>query len=159
MSTCPNLKDGVCAIATSIAGEAVYPCNKACESCAGNETPRAINMVTVGLAIERVVRSGKSPERITRDFGHVLQAKKTFPTKVISYAKAVAQWVAQGFPVREEEEVQRLFYSVCKKCPLRQETSQEEVLYCKSCGCVLSPDPSIQNKLFFENQHCPLGKF
>ncbi len=157
--TCPHLQHSRCAIAESMAAEVITPDPRACAACAVAKNPQAINKVTVGLAIAALRKHGKDPANLIAAHGRHLRERPTLPLRVLSYAAAVAKWAAQGAPVRSERQMRILYDEKCCKCAVREPTEQPDVSYCGPCGCVLSPDPSIRNKLFFETEHCPLGKF
>lgn len=159
MNDCPQLHGGVCRVATSMAGAEIRPEAAACDSCSAGKKPREINQVTVGLAIAELMRQGKSTQNLMNSHGHHLRERPALPLRVLSYAAAVAKWLAEGRPVRTQEHVSHLYDKKCGPCPMRQTTSQPEVSYCGPCGCVLSNDPSVTNKLYFATEHCPLGEF
>ena len=76
--------------------------------------------------------------------------------RVVSYAKAVGRWAADGRPVRDDVEVRRIFETVCRPCDrfdARRET-------CKVCGCrVRKSGSALVNKIRMATEHCPEGKW
>jgi hypothetical protein len=159
MSDCPQLQNGVCKVASSMAGSHVQAQAAACAACTNHKQPRTINKITVGMALAELLRLGKDARNLMGSHGHHINERPTLPLRVLSYATAVAKWLAQGRPVRTQEQVSQLYHEQCGKCDRREPTSQPEVSYCGPCGCVLSEDPSVTNKLYFLTEHCPLGKF
>ncbi|TWU39315.1 hypothetical protein [Novipirellula artificiosorum] len=51
MMQCPHLIDNQCRVATQMADCSVKPSAAACLDCQGCENPRAVNLVTIGMAI------------------------------------------------------------------------------------------------------------
>lgn len=159
MNECAHYERGVCKVATSMAGSEVRAQPAGCAACCSQKIPRAINRVTVGMALAELLRLGKDGRNLMASHGHHINERPTLPLRVISYAAAVAKWMLQGRPVRTQEQVTHLYREVCGRCPEREPTAQCEVSYCGPCGCVLSEDPSVTNKLYFLTEHCPQGKF
>lgn len=81
----------------------------------------------------------------------------TFGEKVKNYFGAVRQWVANGRPIRSDEEVDHLFKEHCGNGCDRYDPEKHG---CKNCGCAVSTDSSpLKNKLAMATEHCPLGRF
>jgi hypothetical protein len=151
---CPHLANNKCGIAGEMAEVDVVPELGACRACIADSRPRAVNRVTVGLAIAARKRLGLETTKLYAQRGHNIRPN-WLPVKLVSYAAALAKWLARGLPVRSEEQVKHIYRNICGPCPFREPTDQPEVSYCKiGCGCRLSDDPGIKNKIFFETEHC-----
>jgi hypothetical protein len=71
--------------------------------------------------------------------------------KATTYATAVARWIAAGFPIRSDEEVERI-YEICSACKWMHAAG-----YCQKCGCRLSKSrQAMTNKIRMATEHCPL---
>jgi hypothetical protein len=79
-------------------------------------------------------------------------AAPTLPVQIARYARAVAGWVAQGMPVRDAAEVERIFEQVCRFCALYDADGER----CTGCGCAVKPaGDALLNKIAMGTQHCP----
>lgn len=75
--------------------------------------------------------------------------------QAVSYAKAVAGWLAEGRPVRPPAEIERIF-SICQACDRYDRQGSR----CLRCGCrVNESDQAWKNKIAMATQSCPLGKW
>lgn len=69
-----------------------------------------------------------------------------------SYTKAVTRWTAAGFPVRSQEEIDRIF-TICEACP---HYVNDKRPHCRLCGCSLSKAPEgLKNKIAMATESCP----
>lgn len=66
---------------------------------------------------------------------------------------ASARWIAAGRPVRPDEEVRRIFTTICKPCPNYQELRPGRGI-CRLCGCRLNLNRGL-NKLRWATESCP----
>jgi len=89
----------------------------------------------------------KAAETIPQPPGHV--------RRVITWAQAVAGWVAAGRPERSDEEVQHIFHTFCAGSPACSWYDPHEQM-CRGCGCGVSNHKhAILNKIKMATQHCP----
>jgi hypothetical protein len=72
----------------------------------------------------------------------------------MTYAEAVAGWIAAGRPERSDEETRRIFDEHCGKCAWYDQDKQ----ICRGCGCrVMEIGRAVFNKIKMATQHCPRG--
>ncbi len=71
----------------------------------------------------------------------------------LHYVGALVRWGKAGFPVREQEEVERIEKEICRPCEQYIEGR------CKKCGCNVSTGIAIVNKIRMTTETCPLGKW
>jgi hypothetical protein len=86
------------------------------------------------------------------------------PQMIRRYASAITEWIAAGRPVRDDEEVKRI-YEICAgteennhtdKCPKFKADEGR----CSVCGCrVRNAGLAILNKAKLSTAHCPDGKW
>ena len=85
-----------------------------------------------------------------------LAAGRPFPPlvkRVGSWAKAVARWAAAGKPCRSDEEVQRIFDTLCQPCEHFRVKKQS----CNLCGCKVRRDgAAFKNKIRMATEQCAL---
>jgi len=66
------------------------------------------------------------------------------------------RWIAAGRPKRGDEQIRRIFETICRPCEhfdARRNT-------CTLCGCRCRPDgTALRNKLRMATEHCPAGKW
>jgi hypothetical protein len=75
---------------------------------------------------------------------------------VLTYAAAVAEWIAAGRPIRSDAETQSIFRVFCSHCLLYEKTRRR----CRECGCRVTPNgPAIINKIRMATQHCPIRRW
>ena len=71
--------------------------------------------------------------------------------RITRYAEAVKKWASAGFPVRDKDEVQRI-YEICKACPHYDKSRQT----CRLCGCKCNTNIfPLMNKLRMATESCP----
>ncbi|MCL2623008.1 MAG: hypothetical protein FWD31_05005 [Planctomycetaceae bacterium] len=74
----------------------------------------------------------------------------------INYTKAIARWIAEGRPVRDVEEVTRIFNEICSSCPYFNDVRQT----CKICGCrARRSGNALMNKIAMKTESCPKRKW
>jgi hypothetical protein len=72
--------------------------------------------------------------------------------RVMSYAEAVARWIAAGRPERSDKEVEEIFNTDCKPCKWFDRERQ----ICRGCGCRVTDDGfAVLNKIKMATEHCP----
>lgn len=99
--------------------------------------------------------------------------------RIINFGRAIARDVANGRARRSAELVERIFDRQCARCPLfqrpevgGQRPGEEEhgrrpppglrpptSGLCTHCGCHVSPRVDELNKLHWQSEKCPLGKW
>lgn len=95
-----------------------------------------------------------TPESCDRCIGESAAEEAGLGQKFKNYAMAVRRWVANGKPVRSQEEIDRLFEEHCSKCEMFEDG------VCRSCGCsVSSGDFPLTNKLAMKTEVCPMGRW
>ena len=87
-------------------------------------------------------------------------AKKTehpsITHRALSYATAVAKWIAAGSPRRSYEEVARIYDSVCVNC----NRFSKKFGTCRICGCSVNKSKSaLLNKIEMATERCPDGRW
>jgi hypothetical protein len=76
--------------------------------------------------------------------------------RIGSYATALGRWIAAGRPERPEEEVQRIFQSLCQPCEFFDAARGS----CRVCGCRLRQEgAALTNKIKMATEHCPKDKW
>ena len=76
------------------------------------------------------------------------------PRRLRSYSRAVARWIAAGRPERSDQEVERIFQSLCQPC----EAFDAEQGTCRVCGCrVRESGAALVNKIKMATEQCPRG--
>jgi len=74
------------------------------------------------------------------------------------YTKALLRWARAGFPVRSDDEVRRIYETICKPCPKHRVV--DGVAQCAECGCRLSAKGlAVSNKIKMATETCPAGKW
>jgi len=74
--------------------------------------------------------------------------------RVSKYSWAAGRWIAAGRPVRDEEEVQQIFETLCRPC--EHFDAQKEI--CNTCGCRVRRDGmALTNKIRMATERCPRG--
>ena len=120
----------------------------------------AIDGYKGAVAVRRICNSPASPHlhhlveeedcrRCTRN-----EPPKTPPlaARIVSYAEAVARWIAAGRPTRSEEEVKTIYETHCKPCPWREWGTD----ICRGCGCYVTDHGlAVSNKIKMATEHCP----
>jgi len=85
------------------------------------------------------------------------QTPPDYPTMSLQlwlYKEALVRWNKAGRPVREDEEVEQLLNTYCKKC----DWYDKEKKRCKGCGCkVTTSSLAVFNKLKMATEQCPRG--
>jgi hypothetical protein len=132
----------------------------ACKVCEAQTDPgpRQLNLVIASLSLKYKLdtEQGASPRNYPELVQHL---KKSGPpsAKAIETAKrfaiAMAKWTAAGFPVRSDEEVNRLHEQVCTPCKNYQSRG-DGVGRCGLCGCRLNLSRGM-NKLLWATESCP----
>jgi len=80
----------------------------------------------------------------------------SLPKRILTYAQAVAEWIAAGSPERSDKEVQDIYDDLCKSCSWLDDQSG----ICRGCGChVADFGMAITNKIKMATQHCPREKW
>jgi len=156
---CEHLDGNTCRLATQLLGNNCPTTPAACATCQRASVPRALNSVTVSLAVAQARQS--QPERVAlllKTHAALLVAP-TLVTRVQSFAEATAQWIAAGRPVRDETQVLRIYDNVCGPCERREATDDPDVSWCQQCGCRLGRGGQVLNKILLATEHCPLGKW
>lgn len=75
---------------------------------------------------------------------------------VVGWAKAVADWLIAGMPVRPMEEVERIETTVCRPCEHYNEPDGR----CKLCRCCVNKKAqAVRNKIRMKTEQCPIGKW
>jgi len=73
-------------------------------------------------------------------------------TRVWNFAKAVTKHAANGFKRRKQSEIAKLV-SICEGCPFFDKT------HCTKCGCDCTGKNEFLNKLAWESEKCPDGRW
>ena len=95
-----------------------------------------------------------TPEVCDRCLGESAVEEAGFAERFKNYGMAIRRWVANGRPVRTEEEVQKIFDEHCKTCDMYLDG------ICRSCGCTVnSGDFPLTNKLKMKTEVCPMGRW
>lgn len=72
----------------------------------------------------------------------------------IHYARALVTWASKGFPMRTDEEVDRIYNTVCVPCENNVGNR------CKKCGCRLSKNGlALTNKIRMGTEQCPENRW
>ena len=160
MTDCPFVINGGCAVVSELCGgEFVQTDDNACRACdtLAKPGPRQLNDVTATLAIRYLL--AKNPGTPPTAYPELLPyLRKSGPPspgaleKAARLAAATAKWIAAGWPVRSNEEVQRLYNDVCQPCPHFQR--KDEKTRCALCGCRLNTTRGM-NKLLWATESCP----
>lgn len=156
---CEHLHDATCRVAGALVGDDCPVTAAACASCERQSAPRAVNSVTVSLALSHARRT--RPARVAeilRDHGRWLVAP-SLSARAASFAQATAHWIAAGRPVRDEAEVVRIYDEACGPCDRREATDDPDVSWCRQCGCRLGRGGQVLNKILLATEHCPLGRW
>jgi hypothetical protein len=96
------------------------------------------------------VRAAEAPDAASQENAPGLLVR------VGRYSRAVGRWIAAGRPVREEEEVQRIYQTLCQPC----EHFDAGRGICKTCGCrVWEQGSSLTNKIRMGTERCPRKKW
>ena len=74
-----------------------------------------------------------------------------------SFAKATAKWFKAGMPVRTNEEIDKIFKTICVPC--RYYTGTEDKGRCLYCGCSLQRRSGLVNKIKMATESCPKDKW
>lgn len=83
----------------------------------------------------------------------------TILDKAAEAAAAHARWVAAGCPLRDEQEIERV-YSICEPCEqFRKAKEPGKSATCAMCGCYLRKYGIFMNKIALATEVCPLGKW
>lgn len=83
-------------------------------------------------------------------------ANPTTYKKAVTYARALSRWIKAGRPVRNEDEIRRVYEECCLQC----EQYEEQSKICKCCGCKINlGNNPVANKIAMETETCPLGKW
>lgn len=75
--------------------------------------------------------------------------------KVVRFATALARWIAAGRPVRQPEEIDRIYHEHCKPCVHFDGDKQT----CRICGCNCRDHEALLNKIKWATENCPLEKW
>lgn len=95
-----------------------------------------------------------TPEICSRCIGEAAAEEPGLGQRAINYTNALRRWVANGRPVRSQEEIDRIFEEHCKGCEMF------DGKMCKSCGCnVGQGDFPLNNKLAMKTEVCPMGRW
>lgn len=79
-----------------------------------------------------------------------------FADKAVRYATAVARWIAAGSPARTDDDVERIYETLCRPCEYFNPQRQG----CKVCGCRLGKSKNaLVNKIRMATEHCPRQKW
>jgi hypothetical protein len=80
----------------------------------------------------------------------------TVTQKAIRYTRALSHWIKLGRPVRDEQEIVRIFTEICTKC----ESFDKGTSSCCHCGCRVNKSQIAPlNKIAMATEHCPLEKW
>ena len=80
----------------------------------------------------------------------------TVTQKVVHYTRALSRWIKADRPVRDEQEIVRIFMEVCTKC----ESFDERTSSCRHCGCRVNESKIAPlNKIAMRTERCPLEKW
>lgn len=77
-----------------------------------------------------------------------------FIKKIFNFTKAFYQHTNKGMPKADQKTINTRYY-ICQGC----ESFDAEKSECKECGCGLSRKKEFFNKLAWEDQKCPIGKW
>lgn len=159
--TCPERRDNLCAVASDIVGHQCVVTDQACRACAASSAPRAVNEVTVSLAISTAHQV--DPQLVApllARYTPLLQAAPpSLAARAVALAQATTKWLVAGRPVRASAEVARLYDEACGPCPQREASAEEDVSWCRQCGCRLARSDRVFHKLMLATEHCPLGNW
>jgi hypothetical protein len=103
--------------------------------------------------------------------GGMIKAIVHVPVKAARYSKSTVAWMAEGCPVRTDEEVDRIFREHCAVCP--GGWFQNDTCTHKDCGCQIRTSAGeritlfgitisagfVNNKLRRATEHCPIGEW
>jgi hypothetical protein len=159
--TCPQRSNDVCAVASDIVGHRSAVTDQACRACAADSTPRAVNAVTVSLAISTArTACPQHVESLLLRYLPVLQASPpSLAARTASLARATAKWLLAGRPLRDAADVARIYDEVCLPCEHREATTDADISWCRQCGCRLARTDRVFHKILLATEHCPLGKW
>ena len=74
----------------------------------------------------------------------------------VHYTRALYRWIKTGRPVREEDEIKRIFETCCKPCEAYEANSS----VCSYCGCRVNLVKAAPlNKIAMATEECPLEKW
>lgn len=76
----------------------------------------------------------------------------TFGSKILNFAKSVAEHTANGFPTCTPEQIEQR-HSICSRCEFLKDNT------CLKCGCPISRTKQFISKLAWSDQECPIGKW
>ena len=76
--------------------------------------------------------------------------------QMVNYTLALAKWTAAGCPVREPDEVARL-RAVCLACDWYDPDGK--ACSHRGCGCAVGSPSAFGDKLSWDTEHCPIGKW
>lgn len=82
------------------------------------------------------------------------RSQPSFLRRAANFAAAIAKHVAAGCPRASQETIDARF-AVCKSCPYFSGDRCQHV----SCGCNVKATREFLNKLAWEDQKCPVGKW
>ena len=72
------------------------------------------------------------------------------------YVRALSRWIKAGRPVREEEDIRRIFETCCKPC----EAYDAQSSVCRYCGCRVNLVKAAPlNKIAMATEECPIEKW
>jgi hypothetical protein len=82
--------------------------------------------------------------------------KPTFFNRFSRYGRALSRWIKAGRPIRDEEEIKRIFETCCMPCEAYDAKSSS----CCHCGCRVSlVKLAPLNKIAMFTEDCPLDKW
>ena len=90
------------------------------------------------------------------DPGTPLSGSPGIARRLRNYTTALAQWAAQGCPVREPDEVERL-RAICRACDWYN--PEEKTCSHLKCGCAVGEPGALGDKLKWSTESCPIGKW
>jgi hypothetical protein len=74
--------------------------------------------------------------------------------RILTYAEAVARWVAAGRPTRSDAEIAEIHRVFCSPCGIYYRGN------CRDCGCrVRAEGWAVLNKIAMATEHCARGKW
>jgi hypothetical protein len=72
------------------------------------------------------------------------------------YTRALSRWIKAGRPVRNEEDIKRIFEAFCEPC----DAYVQENSSCCHCGCRVNLVKAAPlNKIAMATEKCPLDKW
>lgn len=74
--------------------------------------------------------------------------------KIKNFVYALIQHIYFGMKKSSQEEIEKRF-SVCMGCEMVHPNKTE----CLECGCYISQQKKFLNKLAWQDQKCPIGKW